>query len=322
SYTDENLYMQAIKTANAPAAGMQVCEKRRHLVISGENFVYKFSRLSGAFDSMVVDGQELMTGPMGFSIWRAPTDNDAVIKNKWFKAMYHVAKSRTYAVSYKMDGADSELDGVNIDAISENSNAISEIVKITAKMGMVAESVQRIMDLDVVWTIRKDGLVRLNVHAVKNPEFPALPRFGIRMMLSPKFDCVTYCGMGPFESYVDKHRASYHGIFCEKIEDLHEDYLMPQENGSHYDCDFVEVMGGEQKLSICCDEPFSFNASYYSEQELTKKKHAFELEKSEGVILHIDYKLNGIGSNSCGPELLPAYRFDECEFDFEVVIRG
>ena len=46
--------------------------------------------------------------------------------------------------------------------------------------------------------------------------------------------------------------------------------------------------------------------------------HHFELEESESTVLCIDYALNGIGSNSCGPKLAAPYRFDETAFYFQV----
>jgi len=44
--------------------------------------------------------------------------------------------------------------------------------------------------------------------------------------------------------------------------------------------------------------------------------HNFELRESEHTVLCLDYKLSGVGSNSCGPELLPQYRLDETAFAF------
>lgn len=37
----------------------------------------------------------------------------------------------------------------------------------------------------------------------------------------------------------DKHQASCHGWYGTCLEDLHEDYIRPQENGSRGDCDYV-----------------------------------------------------------------------------------
>ena len=68
-----------------------------------------------------------------------------------------------------------------------------------------------------------------------------LPRFGVRMFLDKKLSAVRYFGMGPQESYCDKHQAASHGLYQANVDDLHEDYIRPQENGSHYDCEYVEL---------------------------------------------------------------------------------
>ena len=132
-------------------------------------------------------------------------------------------------------------------------------------------------------------------------------------------DQVSYYGLGPVESYIDKRRASWHDLFETSVEQLHEDYLRPQENGSHYDCDYVTVGSKRRTLAAVGGEhTFSFNASVYTQEELTGKNHNYELESCGHTVLCLDYRLNGIGSNSCGPALLPKYRLDEQEFTFKV----
>lgn len=150
----------------------------------------------------------------------------------------------------------------------------------------------------------------------KNNEFPVLPRFGVRLFLNRELINVCYYGMGPYESYCDKHRASAHGIYHTDIEELHEDYIRPQENGSHYDCDYVELRNERFGLTAVSPKPFSFNASWYTQEELERAAHNFELEPSDSVVLCLDYAQNGIGSNSCGPTVLEAYRFDDERFEF------
>ena len=58
-------------------------------------------------------------------------------------------------------------------------------------------------------------------------------------------------------------------------------------------------------------ENFSFNASHYTQEELTEKQHNFELCPSDYTVLCIDERQSGIGSNSCGPMLLPKYRLGD-----------
>ncbi len=101
---------------------------------------------------------------------------------------------------------------------------------------------------------------------------------------------------------------------------MHEDYIRPQENGSHTDCDYVAVEDGEYGLAAAAEKTFSFNASAYTQEELGEKKHHYELEPSGSTVLCLDYRINGIGSNSCGPELLEKYRFCEETFTFEITL--
>ena len=97
---------------------------------------------------------------------------------------------------------------------------------------------------------------------------------------------------------------------------MHEDYIRPQENGSHYDCDYVELTNGQCGIAAVSKNPFSFNASVYTQEELERVSHNYELKESDSTVFCMDYAMNGIGSNSCGPEVLPQYRFEETEFTF------
>ena len=56
----------------------------------------------------------------------------------------------------------------------------------------------------------------------------------------------------------------------------------------------------------------------YTQEELTKKVHNYEIEPSGMTVVCLDYAQNGIGSNSCGPELLEKYRLDKKNFKFEM----
>ena len=98
------------------------------------------------------------------------------------------------------------------------------------------------------------------------------------------------------------------GNFSSLISDMHEDYIRPQENSSHYGCEYMVLTDGKTKIRFEAGEDFSFNASEYTEEELAGKRHNFELEKCEDNVICIDYRMAGVGSNSCGPELAEKYR--------------
>jgi len=147
-------------------------------------------------------------------------------------------------------------------------------------------------------------------------EFPELPRFGVRMFLPNELENVTYYGLGPIENYIDKRHASYHGIFTDTVNGLHEDYIRPQENGAHGECDYTILESDALRMTIVSTEGFSFNASHYTQEELTEKGHNFELEECGSTVLCVDYRQNGIGSASCGPDLMKKYAFEDETIDF------
>ena len=69
-------------------------EKERYVTICGDDFVYRYDSMTGAFAAMAVRGKEMLLAPMAYNIWRAPTDNDRNIKNEWNRYLYRYAVSR------------------------------------------------------------------------------------------------------------------------------------------------------------------------------------------------------------------------------------
>ena len=274
---------------------LKLKEDDRYLAITGNTFFYVYNKLTGVFENMIWKGQNIITRPMEVNIWRAPTDNDRYIKWEWLSAQYGRAYTRVYKTTHQV-----AENGIEIDAV----------------MGLVSVAAQRIADIGVTWIVTNDGRIHMDMSVKRNVEYPMLPRFGIRMFLPKEMEKVTYYGMGPQESYVDKHRAASHGKYSGMVSELHEDYIRPQENGSHYDCDYVFLHGKEFGLAIIAEETFSFNVSDYTQEELTEKRHNFELVPCDSTVLCIDYAQNGIGSNSCGQELLKKYRLNDEVFQF------
>ena len=278
---------------------MEVAEDDTSVIIKGKTFTYTYSKKNGMFESLVFAGREYINRPMELNIWRAPTDNDMYAKIEWKKAKYNEA----YVRAYETDIIQSE-----------------KCVEISVKTSMSAASIQKILDADIVWKIDCMGGITSSIKVVKDEEFPDLPRFGIRLFLDKKLENIAYFGMGPYESYIDKHRSTSHGIYRAKLSEMHEDYINPQENGSHYDCDYVELANGQFGMVAAAKKTFSFNASVYTQEELEKAAHNFELKESDSTVLCLDYALNGIGSNSCGPVVTDKYRFDDIKFDFDISI--
>ena len=278
---------------------LQVNENDTQIHIKGREFAYTIDKRTALFTEMKFAGREYLNHPMELNIWRAPTDNDMYIKSEWKKAHYDKAYTRAYMTE-----------------VVQGKHG----VKITSHASVVAETVQKILDVTITWKIEAAGKIDADIAVTKDDEFPDLPRFGVRMFLDKKLSAVRYFGMGPQESYCDKHQAASHGLYRADVGDLHEDYIRPQENGSHYDCEYVELNNSRYGIVASAEKAFSFNASYYTQEELEKKTHNYELIESDSVVFCVDYALNGIGSNSCGPVVLEQYRFDDVLFRFQFTL--
>ena len=278
---------------------LQVNENDTQIHIKGREFAYTIDKRTALFTEMKFAGREYLNHPMELNIWRAPTDNDMYIKSEWKKAHYDKAYTRAYTTE-----------------VVQGKHG----VKITSHASVVAETVQKILDVTITWKIEAAGKIDADIAVTKDDEFPDLPRFGVRMFLDKKLSAVRYFGMGPQESYCDKHQAASHGLYRADVGDLHEDYIRPQENGSHYDCEYVELNNSRYGIVASAEKAFSFNASYYTQEELEKKTHNYELTESDSVVFCVDYALNGIGSNSCGPVVLDQYRFNDVLFRFQFTL--
>ncbi len=286
-----------LETQEQKEAEVQVSETDRFLSIRSDTFFYVYNKLSGLFEQLSVDGEELLENPMELNIWRAPTDNDRKIKQEWIDAGYDRSKARAYDTHWEMNG---------------------EGIRIYSTVSVAAVAIQKVLDIEAVWKIYRTGEISVKMHVKKDREFPQLPRFGIRLFLRGEYENLKFYGLGPHESYRDKCRSCSHGLYDTTVEEQHEDYICPQENGSHTDCDYLMLEKENQTVTAVSSTPFSFNVSYYSQEELTRKAHNFELEKSGSTIVCLDYAQNGIGSNSCGPELRKEYQFTEETFTFDM----
>ncbi|MBQ8841302.1 MAG: DUF4981 domain-containing protein [Ruminiclostridium sp.] len=263
---------------------------------AGEN-EYTFSKRIASFVSIKNNGTELLTKPIQFNFFRAPTDND-VMKGDWYRAHLNDYIVKVYSTDVK---------------------AVEKGVEITVKQSFGWSIYQPFAVMDVIYTINANGVcVKCGLETSNKVTF--LPRFGLRLFVPKSFDRIEYFGYGPYESYIDKHRASYMGNFSSLISDMHEDYTRPQENSSHYGCEYMMLTDGKTKIRFEAGKDFSFNASEYTEEELAGKRHNFELEKCEDNVICIDYRMAGVGSNSCGPELNEKYRvpIPKLEAEFKI----
>ena len=161
---------------------------------------------------------------------------------------------------------------------------------------------------DYTYTVYSCGQMKVEIQgkAVQRGKLePAfLPRIGVIMKGNKNFQKTMWYGMGPGESYVDSKAASIMGIYENTVDGMMTDYVFPQENGHHEQVKWFRIGDGKDGLLCKMEEKLGLNLANYTDESLEKAQHPFEIEKADDVIIHLDYRQSGLGSNSCGEEQL------------------
>lgn len=297
------IYERAEKIKAAPALyPVELCENREEYTVTVGETVYKISKFSGMITDICDNGEHLITKPVVPQIWRAPTDNDRYVQWDWRNSSIHNAKVKCYS--------------------TEVVKADENEAVILSKISLAAAPNEVVLRADVTYTVKYGMGIKIACDVKWNIQKKHYPRFGMRLTMPEGAEQMRYFGYGPNESYVDKRLASKLGEYKSTVTENYEPYVFPQENSSHWGCRWADVhtVAGHGFLFTSC-EPFSFNASHFSPEQLTETRHHYEPKREPETTVMLDMRMDGIGSNSCGPELAEKYRFNETEFSSSVTIK-
>ncbi|MBE6554888.1 MAG: DUF4981 domain-containing protein [Ruminococcaceae bacterium] len=276
--------------------------KEDRILVRTASTSYTVDTLHGLLCSIVDNGTELLTSPLTPTVWRAPTDNDSHIKRSWTREQLDRATVKCYRC---------ELGEVN-----------DRTATVRTELSLGGKIVAPALTATLIYTFFAEGGVKLDFD-VKVRDFEgadALPRFGVEFRMPAGFERLSFFGRGPGSSYIDLRHSSHLGHFETTVTEHFEHFVRPQENMAHADTKwmFVANREGHGLLAAKTEKDFSFNCSHFTPADLTLTAHDFELVPLKDTVVNLDYRQNGIGSNSCGPDLLPKYRFDEKEFRFSI----
>ncbi len=268
----------------------------------GSEFIYIFDKLKGMPKSLVSDGTEFLANTATFGIWRAPTDNDRNIKNVWRFWNFDRACLKCYSFRILKQSASA---AVFLGSYSIGGPSMMPAVRFSA-----------------FFAVYGNGEIGVSVTGEVAEEAPRLPRFGLELELPEGNDRMKFFGMGPESSYVDMKAFTRAGLFDMDVRDNYTPYIKPQETGNHYKTRWAYVYDGNMRGLMFKGIPdFEFSCLKYSQYQLDAAAYETDLMESGKTFVHIDYKNAGIGSNSCGPELLEKYAFSEKNFAYSFVIK-
>lgn len=270
-------------------------EKEKEVIIAEDNktvfvkaggggYNYKIDKRTGNIFSVEINGAELLKSPVSVNVWRAPTDNDAAIKQHWLKMAVNTASPYTQAIK-----------------VNKAKNSITVIGK------MMSESLPACLEYLLEYSFIKGGVKTELSYSV--PKYmQCLPRVGLTFSVDKKYGGLEYSAYGSYESYIDTKDCVPKGIFKTDVKKNFTNYIKPQECGSRYGADyFVLSGGGSQAVKVFADKPFSFGVLPYSAWALTNTTHNWKLPKQSETHVYCDIAIRGLGSESCGRRLDPRF---------------
>ena len=283
-------YIQKEEKQAQPAV---LTEDKLHIYAAGEGFAYTFSKHYGVFTGIVIDGQEQLAGLTKLSAFRAPTDNDVNVKARWMRTNVWQGENLDYAFNKVYD-------------------CKLEDGKIVVNGSVSGVSRKPFLHYTLTVQVYADGRVDHTLNCNIAQDVIWLPRLGYEFILPPSADAFSYYGHGPLESYCDLCHHAPVGMYESAAQQEYVPYVRPQEHGNHNGVKLLKI----GKMAFTAPEGMDINVSRYSTDAICRAEHTDELIADGNIHLRLDYKVSGIGSNSCGPELAKDYRLEEKQLCF------
>ncbi|MER7287569.1 glycoside hydrolase family 2 TIM barrel-domain containing protein [Streptomyces lydicus] len=283
----------------APAPPVATATPRRgegNVVVLGPGTFDATTGALGYLDGVQVGGPRL-------DVWRAPTDNDEAAPwqpeprpaTEWRRLGLHRMRHR-------------------VESVEPGPGALVVRTRVApAGSPLALRAVYR-------WTARRDWL-RLELGVAPEGDWPVpLPRLGVRMAVSGSLGFAEWYGGGPGEGYPDTRAAARIGRWSMPVDALQTPYVRPQENGARPGVRWAQLTRTDGSgLRIEGDPDFFFSARRWTDEELTAARHTTDLRAGDELWLHLDHALHGIGSQSCGPGVLPQHRLEVAPARFSFV---
>lgn len=291
---EERLPVKIVNGENSDAP-LSVTESEFDITAEGEGFKYVLSKQTGTFISIIKNGKEMLEAPMKLSYFRATTDNDRNIKALWDRT--NIWQGENFDCVFN-----------KVYSCKTNGNRTEFI------MSAAGVSRKPFFNYTLCYEFFADGEVSVGLDGKIRENVVWLPRLGFEFKLPYDTSKFRYFGNGPMDSYRD---MTHHGITAwheSNADREYVNYIRPQEHGNHYGCRELEV---ENSLKFSAENTMEISVLHHSIEQLTNAEHTDELPAPDGTYVRVDYKVSGIGSNSCGPQLPEKYRLSEKDIYFK-----
>lgn len=266
------------------AAAKLKFNKKTSTYTAAEGTSFVVDEKTGEISSLTIGGRQQLSSPIALSIYRPATENDLA----W------VGKNRLWVE----EGIDSIYQRAQ--RITLNKNTVSVQATIYGRTG------QRVAEANYDYSVNADGTLALSctflpdTAVIKN-----MPRLGLTYTM-PEADCktVSYFGRSG-ETYVDRMQAGRVGTYTFNPEKEFHLYVKPKSAANHTQTRYVNFPGAG--LDVRSNKLFQFSVYPYADADLSAAQHMSDLVPGQYCTVHLDAEQTGVGTATCGPDVLEKY---------------
>ncbi|HWZ03020.1 MAG TPA: glycoside hydrolase family 2 TIM barrel-domain containing protein [Mucilaginibacter sp.] len=273
---------------------LEVVQNENAVNIHGRAFELVFDKVSGTISSLKYGNRPVIDntqgGPM-FNLYRARMDNDRTGERgpyiEWSKAGY--------------DSLRYTLKSFSVTSTNNKSATVTTVTDAITRSGFKITTT-------LTYTVYGNGFIDVNAKFIPGKNDLDIPRLGLRLFLDHRLENVEWYGRGPHENYSDRKESAAFGLYQKTVSQMLEPYERPQGMANREDVRWVKIADEENNgFVIVANGKLNFTTLHYTDQDLAKAEHLYQLKPRKETVLSLDYEQLGIGNASCGPIALPQY---------------
>ena len=292
---------------------VEVIRSIHNIGVRGEHFEVLFSLLNGGLVSYKYAGKEMIEAIPKPNFWRAPTDND---NGNFMPARYAQWKIASLYLTHK-DYRESTYARILKPELKVNGNTAT--VTFTYILPTTPES-----QCQLSYEVDGEGKVKTTLAYDPVKELGDMPEFGVMFKINADYDHLEWYGLGPAETYADRHKGAKLGIYRNLVKDNMASYIVPQECGAKVGVRYAKVTDRKGRgMLFEMDEksgPMMFSALPYTPHEMENARHPYELPEVHYTVIRAAMGQMGVsGDDSWGSPTHPEYLLnaeEKMEFSF------
>ena len=305
---------EVIPTLAESAKGLPILKKENgnEILLTGPHFTASFNTTQGTLSSLAYNNQVIIKEGCGprLDCFRAPADNDNWAAQNWARLGLYNLKHKVldYSVAQNKDG------GIIISFTVESQAPYSGFLRQAGTVGRTPDGVYKFEDqknkpmtaedfkftTNQIWTVYPDGSIELHAAISSSNASADLARIGYSLKLPKEFSNFSYYGRGPVNNYNDRKAGQNIELYTQKVGD--EIILpKPQTMGNREDVRWMALTNNAGRgVCFTADSTMSVSALPWSQLQIAGTAHKYQLPYSNGVYVHLDAMVTGLGGNSCG----------------------